>query len=329
MNSCNRVIPVVIISLTILSSGCDAAQNTTGLDRAGSAVAVPPKGVGIAPIDGHPGNPAASYPVASIGANNAPGSIAPYGGQWIVPLPVAPGAKILNTSCDYITTAGVVTTMELVGRAGIITSKVIGPASGVFTTVWLLPTDADPNGYTVGDGEVPALRLSFRDTSGAWTTSAKQQPVLSCAVNASAGAGIAAAQTVNIPVETSPSLIGSAASGYSTNTSWGLNASGGDGAMFIAHAIPVGSTVTAIRAKVDDASGVPITIALLSKEMPALGLPTWAARGNTASSSGSGAVQQVSLATNYLVPSFTEVAVAVNSTGSGGFHVYALEADIQ
>lgn len=147
-------------------------------------VPVPPKGFGVAPILGYPGPVPASAPAASVGANG-PGSLSLYGGQWIVPLPVQPGAKIANASCDFISNNSTIATVELVGRSGTITSKTFGPAAGVNLTLWLLPTDADPSGYTVGDGEHVAIRASFRDSvTGAWTTGAQQVPMLSCAVSA-------------------------------------------------------------------------------------------------------------------------------------------------
>jgi hypothetical protein len=179
---------VICCVLSACDLGAESAPITTQVVNIGlqaQDVPVPPKGFGVAPIIGYPGPTPASVPAASVGANG-PGSLSLYGGQWIVPLPVQPGAKILNASCDFISNSSTIATVELVGRSGTITSKTFGPAAGVNLTLWLVPTDADPNGYTVGDGEHVVIRTSFRDSvTGAWTSGAQQVPMLSCAVNAS------------------------------------------------------------------------------------------------------------------------------------------------
>jgi hypothetical protein len=182
-----KMTSVGICASVAACAGAPADEEIATVQNVGltDGVAVPPKGVGVAPILGYPGQTPASVPAASVGASGAPGSIALYGGQWVLPLPVAPGAKIANVSCDMITNSSTVATMELVGRSGTVTSKTIGPANGVHATLWLLPTDADPNGYAVGDGEHVVLRLSFRDSAtGTWSTGAQQMPIAGCAVNA-------------------------------------------------------------------------------------------------------------------------------------------------
>lgn len=195
MNSLNRWLLLCFSASSVFISACDAAPDLSTA-FAGEIVNVgllsssstPPLGIGVAPILGVPGPTPASYPAASVGASGASGSMSLYGGQWVIPLPVGPGAAIANVSCDMLLNATTTVTMELIGRNGLpVVTTTAGPAAGLAVRTWLVPTTP----YLVEDGGQAAIRLSFRNaTTSAWTSGAEQIPMQGCAVNATATASI-------------------------------------------------------------------------------------------------------------------------------------------
>lgn len=177
---------LLFIASVVLTQGCtgDTPDVTTmAVQHVGLSLdaAIPPLGVGVPPRAGDGGDGAPV--VTQVGASSSrPGSIRWHGGQWVVPLSVAPGSVLANAMCSVLTNPTATDLVELVSsNGGVIASNTVPAASGLNIWTWLIPTAS----HVVVDGEQLIIRHSPRDSmSGAWTSASQDLTLVSCAVNA-------------------------------------------------------------------------------------------------------------------------------------------------
>lgn len=134
--------------------------------------------------------------------------------------------------------------------------------------------------------------------------------------------------TINIPVlQQGTSPIASLVTAVTTNLAAGTSTA--NGVLWIANPIPVGASITALRAKLSDVGGASVNIRLKSKTMSSLSAPTWADQGTSATSAGSGAIQQLTVTgINFQVPAMTEIGMWLfSAVGGSGFVIYIIEMD--
>lgn len=271
-----------------------------------ATAAVPPLGVGIAPIDGTGGDGAPAVPGRGP-AEGAAGAIRFYGGQWLIPFQGTPGSTIQNVSCDVIPNASSTDLVELVGDLGVIGSVVVPATTGQVIRAWITAPHAVTNGETF------VIRHSPRDrTSGAFTTGVQQITILGCAVNVSGG----------LRTKVIHGMLGVSRSGvYPTYFPIGGMAGLGSCPYAFGLAFDVGDIITAIRATVIDAPGSTVRFVLNSFS------PGIRATSNT--SNGSAVIQVLTAGpmsvvvenSNWYSVDFTPV------TGSGVTQVIGIEID--
>jgi hypothetical protein len=289
------------------------------------ASGVPPLGEAIAPISGFPGDGAAVTTQVG-GWSSGPGAVRWHGGQWVMPYTLTPGSSLSNVSCDIwnpTTSAPANVLVEVVSSNG----QVLGSATAPASTSVVFRTWPFVGTHAAIDGEQFVVRLSPRDaTTGAWTSAAQDTTVIGCAVR-SAAAAVAAA-TINIPVIPTPAGAGFAANGFAV-TSWAVNTSAADdGVVLPVHGVPVGATITSVRAKLSDSTGAPATAVLQAKEMPGLAPPIWTGKGSAASA-GTGAIQLIQFSPGYVVPASTEMILVVHGISVSPLRIYSAEIDYQ
>lgn len=217
-----------------------------GLATETSAVTVPPLGEGVAPIMGYPG--AGAPAVDSVGGwSSGPGAVQWHGGQWLIPYVGHPGQSIANVACDVVPRADATDLIELVGTSGVIGSVTV-PATTANVTIrsWIQPS----GGHVIADGEQIVMRHSPRDsTTGTFTSALQPMTVIGCFVNT--------VQTQTLQLSFA-SFVGTNLLGYGgggNNVRWQ-----GSNGVFASIPLPVGATITAIRATVRDNQNGPTTL---------------------------------------------------------------------
>lgn len=147
-----------------------------------SGSGVPPLGVGVAPSLGRGGDgDQTAQPLQIGGWSGAPGAVAMYGRQWVLPVHVEPGRTLANVSCDVWdpnTSPAVTVLVELVSSSGGVLGSITASAStSTISRVWILPP-----AHQVADGEHTLIRISPRNAAG-WTPASQPVTAISCAVN--------------------------------------------------------------------------------------------------------------------------------------------------
>lgn len=247
MNRYRLVSIIVVICALTGSPGCTIDERgdvtSTAVQDFGLTpdVAVPLLGVGVPPSSGTAGDGGGSGRISvTSGWSGGPGAVTVYGEQLVIPLNIRQGAVIASTTCDIWNPGpGVIVTYELWGFSGVIASTTVPSSTSVVFRSWLMPTGA---GAVANDGGQYTLKLTPKNADGSWTTSAAPVTVISCAVNAISTIPMSAASCIATDPVKHPLT-------YGFGTATGANF-----ACLASVPVPVGHTISAVRATVQDSA---------------------------------------------------------------------------
>lgn len=325
MKSCNRVIFSVFVLFVVLT-GCGTDQpdfSTTTIQNVGlvQTSGAPPLGEAIAPLSGLAGDGAAVVTGAgsTVGGSTGPGAVRWHGGQWIMPYSATPHNTLANASCDVVPRADATALVELVSSNGQVLGSSTVPATSSNIVIRAWPFIGS---HAVLDGEQIAMRIAPRDsTTGAWTSASQDVTVIGCAVNMST------VRTLVVPVV--PPTLGRLVTAFSQVSGLDSNPATAPVDLYVPLPLPIGTTISTIRARVQDAGGPTRVQATLWQQHDGPPTQTMALLVNGPSSSGSGAEETISFSPGTVTQSANQYIVKfANSAGILSSTIFRLELDI-